>query len=74
MKTIDQYNLETLQKAIDKNRTIKFIEHKTKRDHAYWYSVEIYDNDKLISGYGAGELTNAINLAKMYAFVTKEII
>jgi hypothetical protein len=73
MKTIDQYNLETLEKAIQNNRTIKFIEHKTKQNRSYWYSVEIYDNDKLISGYGAGELTNAINLAKMYSIVTKEM-
>lgn len=66
MKTIDQYNQETLNKAILKGYDIRYIEHKTAKNRKYWYSVEILDNGRLISGYGAGELTDAIKLAKEY--------
>lgn len=73
MKTIDEYNLETLQKAIEKNYTIKFIDHKTKRNRSYWYSIEIYNDDNLISGYGSGEITQAIQLARDHVAKTSKL-
>jgi hypothetical protein len=63
MKTIDEYNLETLNKAISKGYTIKYIDHKTKLNRSYWYSVEIYNNGHLVSGFGGGEKTQAIQQA-----------
>jgi hypothetical protein len=63
MKTIDEYNLETLNKAIANNYTIKYIDHKTKLDRSYWYSVEIYRNNELFSGFDSGEKTKAIQQA-----------
>lgn len=69
MKTLDQYNQETLLKAISKGYEIRYVEHKTK-NRPNWYSIEILENDRLISGYGSAEFTEAIKLAK--EFINKE--
>ena len=73
MKTIDEYNLETLNKAISKGYTLKFIDHKTKLDRSYWYSVEIYNKDSLIGGFGAGIITEAIQLARQHIDNNRQI-
>jgi hypothetical protein len=66
LKTIDEYNLETLNKAISKGYTIKYIDHKTKLDRSYWYSIEIYNKDSLVNGFGSGVITEAIQLARSH--------
>ena len=65
-KTIDQYNIESFQRAITKGYKVNYVISKTKTNKPFWYSIEFYNNNELVSGFGSGEKTEAIILAMEY--------
>lgn len=65
-KTIDQYNVESFERAIKKGYRITYKISKTVKNRPYWYSIEFYEGEKLVSGFGSGEITEAVKLAMEY--------